>query len=388
MAAVAVQTLLLGLDLGWTATEMRNGQVRLTREHDGRAVAINLPTNQRSIKQGVGESWLRKVVRYGDPLRVAVLSSMIDGWNSPDPAERDQSRVIMRGLRSSEVLTDPGALDRIMKIETPVVVVPDPEPEPEAEPEPDSVTEQDEPEQPTDEPHIVKVKPWVARHSMRKEGGEVYESKAVLERKWSDGSIDYGCPRCDFTNVEPRRVAAHYGGKHGAEHPAAQASAEMYVDPEVRWTPTERQKGRIHRLAGEMRKALEAIGPEMTVDECAEWIVKHRDEAREHLMDETTPLTDEQVLDRIRRLIDRGAYADLMARIEAVEAEAQAAKAQQDIERRHERLGAENAIHTLEQRLTEQEQAVKDANVKVEEAEARAQEMTDRWKALRDLVAE
>ena len=380
MATVTVQCLLLGIDLGWTATEMRNGVIRLTRDHEGRAVAINLPTNQRSIKESVGQSWIRKVIRYADPLKRAMLQAAVEDYDSPIAGDKERARIIMSGLRSHEVLLDHSALGRIIQTEEtpPLEVVAEPEPEPEV---------QQEQEQPATEAEIVKVKPWIARHSMRREGGEVYESKAVLERKWSDGSTDYACPRCEFTNVEPRKVAAHYGGKHGQEHPTGkEAQAQGYIDPAVRWTPTERQRGRIHRLASEMKQALEALGPEMTVDQCAEWIVKHRDDQREHMVDESTPLTPEQAIERIRRLVDGGAYADLMARIEAVETEAAAVKAQADVDRQHERLGAQNAIRALEQRLTEQQEACQDANERVAAAEQDAREAHERWTALRDIV--
>jgi acetyl-CoA carboxylase beta subunit len=137
-----------------------------------------------------------------------------------------------------------------------------------------------------------------------------------------------------------------------------------------------------------MKQALEALGPEMTVEQCAEWIVKHRDDTRERMVEESTELTADQVIERVRRLVDGGAYADLMARIEAVETEGAARAAQADLERQHERSGARNAISTLEARLEEQRAACAEADARVAEAERKAREMTERWKALRDLVAE
>jgi len=390
MSEVAVRALLVGLDLGWDATEMRNGQIRLSREYEGRLVQIMLPTNQRSIKESVSRSWMRKVFRYADPMKMAFLTGITEGLASDDQNVVEQAYRQMDTLRIAEIFHDRGALGKYMSRE--IDLAPD---EPEPEPEPVMVEPEPEPEvqvveQPAEGPQVTKIRPWIARHTMRREGGEVYESRAVLERKWNDGTVDYICSKCDYVNVEPRRVAAHYGGKHGKEDPASVTDVtERYVDPERSWTPTQRQAGRIHRLAKELNEAaelLEAEGKNVTAEALAEWIVKHRDAARDGLSDETTPLTAEQTIERIRRMVDGGAYADLMARIESVEAtcDAKVAEAREQLAQ-HDR-GALNAVKVLEERLRESEEATRAASEQVAAAEAVAQEANERWTALRDIV--
>lgn len=409
MADVAIQALMLGLDLGWEATVMHNGSLRLSIDHDGRAVAVNLPSNQTSIKEGVARSWLRKVIRYGDPMKMELLTTAYQNLNSPDSAERASAEAYVRGLHSSGIQKNPGLLARMIKVEGGGTVADYAETVLEREidevtaevtremdalvgagppvPDPDPAAER--------VPHVVKVKPWMAKHSISGSQARTYESKAVLERKWSDGSADYQCSLCDYTNAEARSVSAHYGKSH-PEQPATPAYEEVMVNPGAHWTPTERQQGRIRRLANEMQAASEALGGEMTAYECAQWIVQHRDEARDkHLEDEGTPLTNDQVVARIRSLVDGGVYADLLARLDEVQMQcaAQVAQARADTEAqmaemaRHD-TGAKNAVSVIEKRLAEAEEQARVAEAAEAAALAQAREATDKWKALRELINE
>jgi|GEM_PF-4746888 len=389
MAVISVRALLLAMDLGWEATELRSGQVQLSREHENSHVTILIPTSQRSIKQAVGETWIRKIIRYADPMKLAFMTAAIDQTRSDDPVVRAQGHANLATMRSEQVWDDPSVLGSWLRREPEHPSEPEPDTEPENT-EPDDEAEAEEPEPVSTEPIIVKVRPWTARYAMRKEGGEVYPSRAVLERKWSDGTMDYGCAYegCDFQATEARTVAAHYGGKHGKETPASRDPAESYVDPSISWVPTERQKGRIARLTKELEAAAVALGNEMTAEMCAEWIVKRRDEAREGLTDESTPLTPEQVIERVRRLVDGGAYADLLARIDTVEAECTARVAQAREDLASKERGAANAIRVLETRLVESEQKVDEATKLAAEAKEAEAEAQARWRALRDLINE
>jgi len=390
MAEISVKVLLLAIDLGWDATELR-GQIQLSREHDGSHVVIMIPTNQRSIKANVGQTWIRKVFRYADPMKAAFLQGAIDDYASHDPDVRRRGESALESLRSSQIWDDPASLTKYLKQAPTLVAAPEPQPEPEPE-----VQE----EQPTaivgetvdNGPTVSKVRPWIARRSMHKEGGEVYESKAVLERKWTDGSMDYACafPDCDYTAPEPRTIASHYGGKHGREVPTGKAAqAESWTDPGLSWTPTQRQQGRIARLAKEMREAANALdetGEGITPEALAEWIVKRRDEARESLSDESTPLTPEQVIERVRRLVDGGAYADLLARMEQVEVQSAARVEEVRTQLGSKERGMANALRAMEARLTEKDEAVKAAEAQVAAAQQAEREANERWSALRELV--
>lgn len=384
MAGITATALLLALDLGWNATEMRNGMVQIRRG----AVTVNLPSNQRSIKEGVSHAWIKKILRYGDPMKRLYLTSIVDDFSDPDPAVRARAIRQMEGLH---VFSGDGTPETIARYfseksaavadEPELVVVPD-----------EPVVVEPPPEQPPakGDPVVTKIKPWIARHSLRKEGGEVYESRAVLERKWSDGTLDYICPYegCGFTNVAPRPVSAHYGGKHSKERPASQVVSERFLDPGMAWTPSERQAGRIHRLSREIDQAYTGLGEDKaTPDNIAEWIVKHRDAERD-LTDDTTPLTGDQIVERIRRLVDGGAYADLMARIEQMEIGATAKIEEARHQLSSKEVGYTNTIRAMEAQLTEKDQAVEAAQHETEVAQQRESEARERWQALREMINE
>lgn len=389
ISQVGINVLLLGLDLGWDATEMRNGSIRLTREHDGRQVQILIPTNQRSIKAGVATSWYRKIFTYADPMKVAFLKGAIENLKSTDASERQLGEKSLENLRSSEIILDPDALTKYLhreELPAPIEAVPDPEPEPEpaAEPEPEPVAH-------TGEATIHKIRPWIARHNMGKTGGEVYESRAVLERKWTDGTTDYSCAfdGCDYTHAEPRSVASHYGGRHGKDLPAAQRRQDMYIDPATSWTPNQRQAGRIARLTKELNAAASALEKDdkvVTAESLAQWIVQTRDSERDALSDETTSLSPEQVIERVRRLVDGGAYVDLMARVDQVEVSAAAKVEEMREQLSSKERGMHNALRAMEARLAEKDAEIAGQRSAVESAQRLEKEATERWTALRELV--
>lgn len=417
MASEAIEILMLALDLGWEAQVQKNGSMMLFIEHEGGTITQNLPTNSRNLQANKAKAWTRKILRYADPVKLALVTEAYTNWDSPDAATKASAEHILQGLRSNQIRRDPKQLAKIIGMEGGGTVEDWVEAEAErveaavnqvadevsdmidkalAEPEPPTPTDPvlAEPTPGDGEPTVVKVKPWIAKHQMRQEGGEVYPSRAVLERRWSDGSMDYLCAfeGCGYTSPDkPQSVAAHYGGKHGKERPATQNLAEAWIDPETRWTPTERQQGRIHRLEKEIIKAAQEIGwGDVTPRLLAEHIVKQRDAEREGLLDESTPLTDGQRIERALRILDGGKYADLIARVEQVEAECQARVAEAREQLGSKERGATNAIRTLEARLAEAQQAmtVTQQQSADELAEARrlAQEATDKWQTLVELV--
>ena len=58
----------------------------------------------------------------------------------------------------------------------------------------------------------VGRQPWLARQGTHREKGttSLYESQAVLEVTWSDGTLSYACPKCDYTAERPRSVSSHF----------------------------------------------------------------------------------------------------------------------------------------------------------------------------------
>lgn len=404
MAEVAIKTMLMAIDLGWEATELR-GQVQLTREHEGAHQVIMLPTNQRSIKQAVSKSWMRKVIRYADPMKYAFVMGAIDDWTSDDPTHKARGEKSLDTLVSSKAMVEPEILREFVKVDPGLQGERDQQ-EAALLAEVQELTEIAEeavrkattpaaagPEPGADEPKVSKIKPWVARHAMRPDGGEMYESRAVLERRWTDGTTDYICAfdGCDFVNVEARSVASHYGGKHGKDKPATQRREDMFVDPGISWTPSERQRGRISRLTKELMEASEHIPEDVHGEDAAralaEYIVKHRDEERDRLsQDETTPLSAEQVVERIRRMVDGGVYADLLARIDQVETATAARVEEVRTQLSSKERGFTNSIRAMESRLAEKDEEIAKARAAEAEALAREREAQERWTALQALI--
>lgn len=71
-----------------------------------------------------------------------------------------------------------------------------------------------------DEPlTLVSVGPWMV-HSAP--GKEKMPSKAVLERHWTNGGVDYACPvpGCIYSGEKPAKVMGHYGRMSSESHVA------------------------------------------------------------------------------------------------------------------------------------------------------------------------
>lgn len=74
---------------------------------------------------------------------------------------------------------------------------------------------------------LLSEGPWMAHRGGTKNnsgGGYVYPSSTVIERYWTDGTVDYACTGCDYTSAKPRGVSAHYAQHvgHDTRHPRAE----------------------------------------------------------------------------------------------------------------------------------------------------------------------
>ncbi len=167
------------------------------------------------------------------------------------------------------------------------------------------------------ERRIVSERPTLMHHTIGQRGGRSYPSQTTNERHYSDGTVEFVCRCCGETS-ENRRA---FGGAHWAMHVRkGEAEAVDYNenlknlvdDPnytEPAWTrkATLREKRTI-----ELKNLLDGLDlATITAEDLAKEIM-------EFLGDNGTgggggkaePLTDSQVLDRIRTLVDRGTYAD------------------------------------------------------------------------------
>jgi hypothetical protein len=110
-------------------------------------------------------------------------------------------------------------------------------------------------------PTITSTKPWLAHKAASATGGKFYESQAVTERTWSDGTVDYACSLdgCDYTSDKPHSVRAHYG--RSVSHPnlgtrkdAKEVKGKDYFEA-MTHRPT---KGRIEAILAVLAKHPEA----------------------------------------------------------------------------------------------------------------------------------
>ena len=212
---------------------------------------------------------------------------------------------------------------------------------------------------------ITKVEPWSA-HSRTNRNGvtQTYPSKAVMERTWSDGVIDYACQweGCSYTHESPQSTAHHFAAHRRGSGKDLQAPSDG-VDPT--WTPQKR--ARVARLRTEIDGALDAAHAEgidfTVVDEAqwiAEWIIEHRVEP---LSSEgggaERELTAEELLDRIAALASRGRTPMLRQQIDSLNAAVEGYMSQLD-----------------------------EANQKTAAAEAKALKAQNSLRTFRDLIVE
>jgi len=142
---------------------------------------------------------------------------------------------------------------------------------------------------------LISERPWLAKVATSRDRGNRYESRAVLTRTWSDGTVDYVCawPGCDWSSTFPRSVARHYGRRKDHDIPASGHKQDSFAaEP---WEPEHRPDGRVERQQGDLPLLI------------AQHVIEARGPRAEH--EDSGPLTPEQVLERIRKMVDDGSYA-------------------------------------------------------------------------------
>jgi hypothetical protein len=150
------------------------------------------------------------------------------------------------------------------------------------------------------------VRPYLARKHSGKDGGTRYESETTLERDWGNGVIDYCCAfaRCDYDSGNPRSVAMHYGQQHtrkGESEPAGTGPLHIdldYTEPLTsRYRPTERLLNTLAEFLAEHSWD--------NVDDLALLFLTWANERPdiEHEERPLVPLTDRQILDKVRMLV-------------------------------------------------------------------------------------
>jgi hypothetical protein len=215
---------------------------------------------------------------------------------------------------------------------------------------------------------LVSDMPHVAHATARSgQPGLSYYSRAVRDLTWSDGTVTWKCADCNKTApgdfINPRGVANHWGKIHGAKFPGESeiATKRVFIDKRYtgraferarsaivpsgdEYTPTEE---RVKSLAEWLQQTLESL---LTNDpEDVAWALALAALGWEHdrKSDPTPrePLTDAEILQRIRRLVDEGHRGEQLAEND---------KLREELARAHAQLEeAENNLTSLVELATE-----------------------------------
>lgn len=191
----------------------------------------------------------------------------------------------------------------------------------------------------------------VSEGPMISKGGSLggYTSNIATKREWSDGSVDYQCTRCDFEGMAPRSMASHWG-KHVRED-ERNRGGHKGVEVEVEgheYTPTPE---RWDSLAEALKTAMEMGLDWSDLDGAAKHLALSalkwdNDRRKRNEPGIREPLTDTELLDKIRGLVDNGLYASQRDRIDALE-EQVAAMESAVAEAQSARQRAEETLDTL-----------------------------------------
>jgi hypothetical protein len=164
---------------------------------------------------------------------------------------------------------------------------------------------------------VVSRKPWLARQGTSREKGttSLYESHAVVEVTYADGTTEYECARegCDYSSTNPRSVSSHFRAhvRNGEAEPVGDlprpsVAKDVPVDPESignnypghGYTPTERLvKALAHALSQAGTGDLTALAYAALV-----W-AKERPDLGDVEGRGREPLTDSEIVQRVRLLV-------------------------------------------------------------------------------------
>lgn len=178
----------------------------------------------------------------------------------------------------------------------------------------------------TSEPYVVASVPWLVRRGGVRAGnkGMKYESKHTFEQTMSDGSVRYKCMQCDYTNEQGKFVSWHSGQAHGANRDRSDAvTVENYGEV------THRKVN--HRLMSDLIGALDSIDDwqEMSPEMLAQQIAEHIEEGKEP-RPPAEPLTAEQMIERIRYIVDAERIGSMHDALASMREETQAALTARD----------------------------------------------------------
>jgi hypothetical protein len=348
----------VAIDMGWTAAGHKPGEKITRSPHDKPPTLYAPPPNNRvsvvfptgsQLRESALLAACRKIVRYADPTKRAI--------------------VLARALQTSDPMFSEHAAQVLQRVSFDLAPIAPPGDEPKPKPPAKSIAQPIT--QPATQPAaskfrtVISERPWLAHRGTGVDGktpGRRYASAVVIERTWSDGAVDYACAasNCDYTQPLPQSVARHYAGRARSQTPdghavtGSAAQAQTVRDPEYVEPLSRRRQKSVQSLTQRLLKALERIADrdELTdvelADRLAEMLVPVDGQMDIHAP--AQPLTDAEILMRIRNLLDRGEYLAL----------------------RHMHDEALERVTKLESSLEQNQAALQAAN--------------DRWQALQALI--
>lgn len=280
--------------LGWKVLVNSTGTSITLKPYDDSAKRIHLSSRNRT--KGGLRKHIRVLVKYADPARVSGVSKALEDKNLSREA-RTQVLTIM-----SKTLGEVAEVEHMQS---------EPPKERFVKPEVEKVQQQAA-KKVQQERHIVSERP----HLMHKRLGKSYPSKTTIERRWSDGVIDYVCavPTCGMVSDNHLSFRGAHWAMHvrkGEGQPFDIKETQAVVDDP---SYTEHAWTRKAALRAQRREALiallkqinfQTLDVEVLADQVIEFYAPREGDA-----DDKGPLTDTQVLDRIRSLVDRGMYAE------------------------------------------------------------------------------
>lgn len=168
------------------------------------------------------------------------------------------------------------------------------------------------------ERHVISERPALMHYSLTNKGGQSYPSKTTIERRWSDGAIDYVCAvsTCGEVSENRRAFSGPHWGMHVRKGEAQPVDGEemrknVVDDPTYTETAWSRKQSLREKRIKELKTMLDAVDlKKITPDDLAEMIMDFLGDSTSGGGGASEPLTDEQIIDRIRSLVDRGTYAE------------------------------------------------------------------------------
>lgn len=320
---------------GWKLVVTSHGHCTIVAPSPNEHITINI--SQRK-SDGPVRQIREKITRYGNPL-------LMEGVDSQDQIARriEQTERLVAQTREPVQPKTSVATEPRFESSDEDLVLPDDEPTVQHE----APTEEDRAAR-----TIVRSGPMIARRG-RHAG---YVSEVALEREWSDGTIEYVCNVAGCTSgpddgpyvtdnrlsIGPhRKVHLNKGEVERFDQTKALTVQTPEHEPVYSKGYTPRSE-RLMSLSTALLEALINLGPDVTDSERADVLARASLEWQHerHLRGldgggEREPLTDAEVLNRIRGLLDNGLYAQQAEKIaahraarEQAEAEAEAAKAE------------------------------------------------------------